>query len=195
VEISENQAPIVILTSGQTLMIKQVQLFDAVVVRELATLQAEFTKLIGYQPGGYGFGGSATWVAGGMIAAGLLGALASAGARQKAQEVFEKIGAKQNELKMTGKFFHHDVIENIGLPNPLIWSSSEILTIKERKKIAPPPTFVGIFIKTDEMQGAEFSYEKINSYVLNDSEMIRIMSNIGMIDFRWSQIVAFRPVQ
>jgi hypothetical protein len=102
---------------------------------------------------------------------------------------------KQKKLSLTRKFFDFGTIENIGLPNPSIWCSSEKSIITERKKIATPPSIIGKFMKTDDMQGSEFSYEKIKSYVLSDSELIRIMSNIGMIDFRWSQIVAFRPVQ
>jgi hypothetical protein len=187
--------PIIILSSGQSLSITEIRLFGFDEVQSILKLRAERAKLMSSSGLTVGFAGSPEWVAGGAIVAGVLQSFAASGAIKQAGELQSKITKEEAELDKSGRFFRFQEVVGITEPNPLSWLASEKTVIRERRKIAPGRhnSYMNRLMEIEVDQETE--REVVKAYITKPDDFMRVKSNVGIIDFRWSQVVAYRPAQ
>ena len=83
----QNECPVILLTSGQSVKLRRVLLFEADLVDEIALLRVKALKGLGGVSTGIGFWGSPSWALGGAAALGLFEGLLSSATRNQALAV------------------------------------------------------------------------------------------------------------
>jgi hypothetical protein len=185
------ECPIVILSSGQSIPILEVRMYDLSLVQQLLALEAERLKLISGAGLNVGFAGSTEWVLGGAIVLGVLQSVLKSGALKRVEELQAQISMKRSELRACEKFFGYSEVSGIFEALPLAWIATEKVTVREKIKITPHrhSSYMLMSLKVEANQETE--REIVKSFVVLPDDFICVQSNIGTIEFRWSQVVAF----
>jgi hypothetical protein len=106
--------PVVVLTSGQTLRLHRIKLYEEEAVKEVATLKAQAAKTLslGGAPSGLGVVGSPSWaVAGTAAAMSIAGGLLSGVLQKQALQLLETVAAKSEVLRRAGIFYSRTAFE------------------------------------------------------------------------------------
>ena len=111
----------IMLSSGMQLDISHVELFDELIVTEIATLNAQAAAKLGRTSSGIGFVGSPEWVIGGTIVASVLAKAASNQAAKEATEMLLQAQAQAAELRSIGRFFPVESMNCSDPSNPQSW--------------------------------------------------------------------------
>jgi hypothetical protein len=109
------------LSSGATLQVSHVELFNEVQVAAIASLTSQVAAKLGGASSGIGFIGSPGWVAGGIVALGLLEHLAAKQNAKDVAKVVEQIGVKTIALRNEGRYFEIEKVRSSDPANPQTW--------------------------------------------------------------------------
>jgi hypothetical protein len=90
--VPDDQFPTLTLASGEVLELRQVMLYPAEAVLEIAALRAQALKSFGGVSTGIGFWGSPSWALGGAAALGLLEGVVSAAMKNQGAELLSTLG-------------------------------------------------------------------------------------------------------
>jgi hypothetical protein len=193
--MTSNDCPVIVLTSGQTVQIKGIELYNAQSVVEIANLRAEATQKMGGVSTGLGFIGSPGWAIGGAAALGLLEGLLSSSAKKQGVEMLQTAFMKSTSLRQTAKFFLPTEIENIQSPYPANWTAQHryMIDLNDKEKW-DRDAILRKHNKTKDhlVNGILHLTER---YVHQGEEFVTIETEIGQLDVRWTQVAAYRPSQ
>jgi hypothetical protein len=202
--IQESDCPVVVLTSGQTLKIRRVRLYEADKVKELAVLKASAMKNFGGASTGIGFWGSPAWALGGAAVLGIIEGIVSSVNRKQGLELLKQAEAKFREIAEGALYFDTTNLKNSHAPYPQAWfairTAEEYINVSElnwfsRKTLLAHHNKSEADIK--KINGKEFLViKKPNTQYIHDGdEFVNIDTTIGVINIRWAQVVAYFPPQ
>jgi hypothetical protein len=121
--MQESDCPVIVLTSGQTLKISRVKLYEAAKLQEIAIIKASAAKNLGGISTGIGFWGSPAWALGGAAALGIVEGILSSAARKQGIELLKTAQAKFHELARGALYFDAPKLANSQVPFPHAWSA------------------------------------------------------------------------
>ena len=101
----ESDCPVIVLTSGQTLKLTRVKLYEAAKLQEIASIKASAAKNLGGISAGVSFWGSPAWALGGAAALGIVEGILSSAARKQGVELLKTAQAKYHELARGALYF------------------------------------------------------------------------------------------
>jgi len=178
-ETSDSEFPVIVLVSGERLLMRAVLLYEATKVAEIAALKARATeKLKGFSTG-IGFWGSPGWVLGGAAVLGLVEGLFSSGAQREGLRLLQTAVAKFEQLSESAVFVPSDRIRKVESPDPESWSAVRKIDQHEDDRSWLAKTF-----STED-------YKK--SYVHNGDDFISIKTDGGVVCIRWSHVASYVP--
>ncbi len=199
---SEGERPVVVLTSGQMLKLQQVMLYKEDDVFLVSSLRAHAAK--GFGPGGLaniGILGTpslefAAEVAGMM----LLGGVIANAAYKTAVEFLQRARQQHDLISEQGIFFTDRHIGNMHKPDPAAWYA--LLEESEYEvDFAPLWKFEReLLLQKHGKTARDIANGKLKlrgrrRYVHNGDEFIGVVTDVGQMSVRWSQIAAYRPAQ
>jgi hypothetical protein len=174
------QFPVIVLVSGERLLMREMLLYEAEKVAEITALKARATeKLKGFSTG-IGFWGSPGWVLGGAAALGLVEGLFSAGAQKEGLRLLGDAAAKFEKLSESAVFFRSDRVRGVEKSYPGNWAAV--------RKIDPQDDRGWLAKRFVDKPGA---YEKW--YVHNGDDFITIKTDGGVVCIRWSHVASYVP--
>lgn len=187
--------PLIALTSGQTLKIERVMLYEQERVEELAVLRAKSIKSLGGPSGAVGFAGSPEFVLGGVVAAGVLAAVVGPAMKEKGEAQLAELNAKYLKLLTEGRFFNALDVVNISIPDPKAWHAIETYTerimFNNQTPMQKRHARFGIEIPTEDVR--ETARER--RYVQLTDDFVTMGTNLGTMHVRWSTVGAYFPIQ
>jgi len=202
--IQESDCPVIVLTSGQTLKIRRVRLYEADKVKEIGTLKASAIKNLGGVSTGIGFWGSPAWALGGAAALGILESIVSNATRKQGLELLKKAETKFHEMAKGALYFESTKLINSNVPYPQAWSAigtaEQYINVSELNWLARK----NLLIQNNKR---ETDIENINGvpclvirkwdteYIHDGDEFVNVDTTIWIINIRWSQVVAYFPPQ
>jgi hypothetical protein len=142
---------VITLSSGSSINISEIMLYDVNLIRTLAQLQAKANeKLEGFSTGLGFIGGLGAVVISSMILGALEGAVSNSMTKDGFQ-LLEQIERVREKIKISGRFFHVSDIYNTMHPTPECWHTSN----KKTDSNIVADIFVSIFepfltVKTSE---------------------------------------------
>ena len=200
----ESDCPVIVLTSGQTLKIRRVRLYEADKVKEIALLKASAMKNFGGVSTGIGFWGSPAWALGGAAVLGIVESIVSNATRKQGLELLKKAEAKFHEMAKGALYFDGTKLINSHVPYPQAWSAigsaEQYINVSELNWLARKNLLI-------QHNKREKDIEKVNGapclvirkwnteYIHDGDEFVNIDTTIGVINIRWSQVVAYFPPQ
>ena len=138
------------LSSGQTIKVKSVKLYNQQQLVLINTKKAKIMSLSGGVSTGLGSIGSFTWVAASSLAIGFVESILSSNARIEAEKLLKELENEEIKLRENAHFFQASQIKFIGLLFPNSWSSSKEVTsfIKRYSKepINKPPPLINVVL-------------------------------------------------
>jgi hypothetical protein len=165
--------PLIVLVSGERLLMRAVLLYEAEKVAEIAALKAQAAeKLQGFSTG-IGFWGSPGWVLGGAAALGLVEGFLSGSKQRQGLQLLRLAAAKFEELAKTAVFVPADQVWNLQSPHPQSWSAALKLQ---------GGTWVAKTFGKSEQQ-----------YVHNGEDFVNIKTDAGVVCIRWSHVASYVP--
>lgn len=196
-----SDCPIIVLPSGQPLKVHSVKLYEADKVNEIASLKATAAQKFGGVSTGVGFWGSPSWVIGGAVALGVLEGLLSSAARKEGVELVLKANTVLQDMMISAKFFDAAQLANSHVPHPQAWSAigTSVNQIDVSKL-----SWLSRKALLSEYGKSENDLEKINGilylsvksekkFIHDGDEFVTIETDTGLINIRWSQVVAYSP--
>lgn len=202
--MQENNCPVVVITSGQTLKISRVKIYEAAKLQDIALLKASAAKNLGEISTGIGFWGSPAWALGGAAALGMIEGILSNAARKQGIELLRTAQAKFHELANGALYFDAAKLANSHVPSPHAWSaigtatryidlsqlnwlSRESLMRQHNKDESDVENVYGLPCIIVREPGRQ--------YIHDGDEFVNVETNIGTINIRWSHVVAYFPPQ
>jgi len=193
--MTDDDCPLVLLTSGQTIRIHAVLLYDERRIREIEDLKALAAAKFGPVSSGIGFIGSPGWVLGGAAVLSLLEGAAAKRLQREGIQYLQQAQTKSQALIESAAYCDVSGIANGHLPHPELWAYEMV----ERKVF--DVSNLGWNARNDllkkynksksDIQDGELPIEIHTRYVHNGDEFLRIKSDIGEINIRWSAVVAY----
>jgi hypothetical protein len=116
-----NEYPIISLTSGQTLEIRKILLFEEPWVNQIARLRASAAQDLQGVSTGIGFWGSPEWVLGGAAVLGLVEGLLSSSTQKRALATMQTVLTLASERPERAKLFDVKDVKNTHIPHPNAW--------------------------------------------------------------------------
>lgn len=203
--MTEISLPLATLSSGQTLKLRQVRLYNKERVREIAILRQQALKNLGGVTTGVGFWGSPEWAIGGALALGLIEGLLSGAAREKASAILQDVQQKTSELARSGKMIDCAAMSGMDAADPRAWSGTEtveepvfepVLTLRHSATI---PRYAPEEIRQMllQKQGGQQTGTVLKTITLihNEDEFVTMGTDVGVLKVRWSSVVAYLPPQ
>jgi hypothetical protein len=170
--------PVIVLVSGERLLMRAVLLYEAAKVAEVATLKARAAKMLQGFHTGIGFWGSPGWVVGNAAALGLVEASLSIRAKKKGLYLLQTAAMKFKRLPETAVVFPSDQVQNLESPHPKEWLAVRKVQHDGRAWLArafgPPPP--------NEQR-----------YVHDGEDFVNIKTDAGMVCIRWSHVASYLP--
>ena len=204
VVIQESDCPVIVLSSGQTLKISRVKLYEAAKVKEIAMLKASAMKNFGGVSTGIGFWGSPAWALGGAAVLGIVESIVSSATRKQGIELLKKSEEKFHEMAKGALYFDATKLINSHVPYPQAWTAigtaEQYINVSELNWLSRK----NLLMQHDKR---ESDIENINGvpclvirkwnteYIHDGDDFVNIETNIGVINIRWSQVVAYFPPQ
>jgi hypothetical protein len=199
-----SDCPVVVLTSGQTLKISRVKLYEAAKLQEIALIKASAAKNLGGISTGIGFWGSPAWALGSAVALGLVEGALSNAARKQGIDLLKTAQAKSHELANGALYFDASKLANSHVPSPHAWSAIGTAT---RCIDLSPLNWLSRKSLMRQHNKNESDVENIHGlpcliirepglqYIHDGDEFVSVETNIGIISIRWSHVVAYFPPQ
>jgi hypothetical protein len=192
--------PVIVLSSGQTLMLKRILLYDDDAVMVVAALRAHAAKGLG--PTGYpgvGILGTpslefGTEVAGMLLVSGII-----SGAVQATAFQFLNRSQEQHELlSRHGVFFDADKIKDIQIPRPSAWSASgdsteRTIAVGHLWKFEKELLLKKYGKSERDVRDGNINMTGQPRYVHNGDDFLFVSTNVGDMYIRWSQVAAYHP--
>jgi hypothetical protein len=192
----QNECPVALLTSGQTIKIRKIQLFEEERVNEISLLRAKAMKGLGGVSTGIGFWGSPSWALGGAAALGIVEGFLSNAARKQALELIQIAIVKANEMALLSQYFDPSDVINSESPYPQTWhASSDSIVHTANMGWGERSALLSKYqkAKSDIVDG------KITvplRYVHDGDDFVNIETDVGRMSIRWQQhVVAYSPAQ
>jgi hypothetical protein len=199
---NETECPVAILASGQMLKLRKIMLYDEDDVLIVAALRAHAAKGLN-AGGGTGIGilgtpslGFAAEAAGLMLVSGLLSGLV-----QKTAIEFLQLAEERNQwLSTRGIFFAASQINNGHVPKPGSWFAlrpplERKLPIQQLTKIEQDALLQKHKSSARNLVQGALQLSGPPRYVHNGDEFVSVETDVGYMSIRWSQVVAYRPLQ
>jgi hypothetical protein len=192
--------PVIVLSSGQSLKVSKVVLYDAKEVYGIAALRANALKNLGGISTGVGFIGSPEWALGGAAALGLVEGLLSAGMKKQGLEMLQQVKIRSEKLARNGKLIEFHQIQNLEVPDPLAWSAIDVsirmiidpsgARLRAQWNRHPLARFAQVDVQDEEIE------ERTETQFVHDgSEFVSLEADAGLVKVRWSSVVAYYPAE
>jgi hypothetical protein len=187
---------VVLLSSGQTLRMRSVMLFEQERVNEISALRAgAVQKLGGGSSSGIGFLGSPEWVLGAWAVTSLISGALAATDRNDALEMLNTAATKSLELANGGSYFPLDQLRNYHLPYPALWSaevvSNEIVQVWRLSKQALTDLLKENNLTKADVTGDQMTLAVKRQYVHSGEEFLNVETDIGPMSIRWDSVVGY----
>ena len=111
----------IVLSSGASHVVKQIQLFNEDILRVLTEGKAQAAELLGGSQSPFGYMGDAFWVTANMLLAQYVSRKISEKMATKAVPLLKTLVERERQLRKTQNFFPVGRIENIDYPIPSLW--------------------------------------------------------------------------
>jgi hypothetical protein len=188
---------VVLLSSGQTLRMRSVMLFEQESVNEISALRAgAVQKLGGGSSSGIGFLGSPEWVLGAWAVTSLISGALAATERKDALEMLNTAATKSLELANGGSYFPLDQVRNYHLPYPALWSaevvSNEIVQAWRLSKQALTDLLKeNNLTKADVAGRDQMTLAVKRQYVHSGEDFLNVETDIGPMNVRWDSVIGY----
>jgi hypothetical protein len=169
--------PVIVLVSGERLLMRAVLLYEAAKVAEVAALKAQAAKKLQGFHTGIGFWGSPGWVLGGAATLGLVEGLLSSSAKKNGLSLLKTAAMKFQRLPETAVVFPPDQVQGLTSPHPENWSAVRKIKFEHDNRAWLAKTFG----PTEQW------------YVHNGEDFVNIKTDAGMICIRWSHVASYVP--
>jgi hypothetical protein len=201
--------PIVTLTSGQTLHLLKVKLFDEVGISEVAELKAKAARVLG--PSGLGLGvfGTPNWEfaaeAAAMAAAtSIISGVLSGIQRQSALEALSEAKTKFAAVRASAQMFDCKDLDNISIPHPAAWvgvgeATNQLVSIAHIENRDEKKEFVAKH-GFEEVNGRKYNWFTDGNtvvlkwpkrYVFDNDDFVRAVTGSGEVSIRWSEVSTY----
>ncbi|UVO34506.1 hypothetical protein KUL72_23805 [Bradyrhizobium arachidis] len=186
---------VLLLSSGQTLKVQQIELYPAEDLAKIAGLRVEAARGLGGVSSGLGLIGSPGWVVGATAALGFLESVLSEASKKSAIRLLAQAEEMAAAARLRGQLFHIEDIEQIDRPVPTAWRRAS--TVLERvytghmswKQLAE---FLATHGKTDrDLVGNHLSIETKKLFVHPGEDFVVVDTEQGLISIRWSGVVGY----
>ncbi|MCP1850517.1 MULTISPECIES: hypothetical protein [unclassified Bradyrhizobium] len=117
---------LLLLSSGQTLKVRAIELYPAEQLAKIAGLRAQAAQKMGGVSTGLGFIGSPAWAVGAGAVLGVLEAALSESSRKQALPTIKYAEELVMSLRATGQVFGIENIKHIEHPDPSVWAASTV---------------------------------------------------------------------
>jgi hypothetical protein len=202
--VPESDCPVIVLASGQTLKIQRVRLYEADKVKEVALLKASAAKHLGGVSTGIGFWGSPAWVLGGAAALGIVEGILSNASTKQGMELLKTVQTRLLAMAHGALYFDSTKLINTNLPHPHSWSAigtaTQFVDLSQLNWISRKSLLRQHNKSESDVQiinGApHLAITKEGTQFVHDGdEFVNLETAIGIINVRWSHVVAYFPPQ
>jgi hypothetical protein len=176
-EVSEEV--VLLLSSGQTLRVRAVELYPAEQLAKIAGLRAQATQKMGGVSTGLGFIGSPGWVIGASAVLGVLEAALSESSKKQALPLLRQAEQLAAALHSQGQLCQIEIIRHIERPNPGSWTANAVVS----KRVSEYSGFLGKEIYREEKVTTDL--------VHTGDDFLRVQTDDGLINVRWSSVVGY----
>ncbi len=191
---AQNDCPVILLTSGQTLKVRRVLLYEEDRVNEIALLRTQAMRGMGGVSTGIGFWGSPSWALGGAAALGLVEGILSNAARKQAIQTIQVVAEKTQMLAKSAIYFDFGQIGNAHSPHPQTWYGSSASSIDVgHLGWSEKSALLTKYDKTKrDIIDGHIQIEK--RFVHDGDEFVHVETDVGRMSIRWQQhLVAYSP--
>jgi hypothetical protein len=188
--------PIILLSSGETLKLRSVLLYNEQRLRDIENLRARAMAKAGPANSGIGFIGSPGWVLGASAVMSLFEAAATRRLQQEALTLLREAERRSQALVDTARQCDFAALGNAHLPHPELWRavttedfqvdfkalswSDRSMTLERYRKT-----------KADVVDGILTITQQV-TYVHNGDDFLLVTTDVGPLNIRWSAVVAYR---
>lgn len=186
---------VVLLSSGQTVRMRAVLLYDADELSDISNLRRQATQKLGGVSSGIGFLGSPSWVIGASVATSIIESALSSGVQKQGLQLLQAADARSKALVDKGRYCDIARIDNAHLPHPASWSCEvDVRLSVDLGKISWGER--SNFLKKHNRTKADVHDNFVEIVVTRrmvhtGDDFVQMDTDIGPLSIRWSHVTAY----